>query len=384
MLSREIQTDAILNRPAWVRSFFASMGDVSEEMRQRILSLTVNNYLRFQFFAKELLMKSLLKEESVDILLTKLAISIPNVSESIVKKVKMRPRSEYQLTSAHSFFMSPGVSRNHRYAGNQGIVNPGYANAESIHPTHGMKRYAPFRSKAHATREARYIAFLQRGETCWYSHPNVRKGCVLVFPWAHGSTLNMVAVETFRAVPLIRRFSWLATLFMELDKLHANFRIHGDINITNVVLDLEHDQLRLIDFATAHKVLSKKSFASTPLYEEQDDNHVPNLFRSDMYQVFFLVAKIFPELFYVDWRDVEYQKINDLTVQETAAVRLINSLRTRQPNRCTSQQALQYCEAIVNAGDQLNEKDLNIILAATIQREALTVEDVLRSAIRFK
>src|SRR3990167_7103086 len=389
-----------------------NFNDIDNETLKQISALSQRNQDRFKALINNLQDMGLLSVETLKMALARVTISIPKVAESPLVKIKNVRRNEHQLGHT-SFFLNRGASRSEDASGGQASINMGYASASANEPSVSVKRMNKSRKdyaqpvKSLAAREARYLNFLGR-QGAWYTS---KKGPIIVGQWQQGSEVieNMKMNEDYYfGFSDAQRLQWLASGFEELDRLHANFRLHGDLKAQNFVLDEAANKLRMIDFATVQKVNSGKKFAVTPLFTDMKEGN-PRKTGSDMFSMGYLVAVMFPELFKLAvTKEKErimsprgevqlmrsiippylVKKIGNpaLSATEKAVIALLDALM--EPNtedRCTSQQALQFCNslaAMLSVKTDIEEQDLATLLTSSINRNVYEVEDAMRGSKR--
>lgn len=111
-----------------------------------------------------------------------------------------------------------------------------------------------------------------------------------------------------------------------------------------------------------------------------------DIFR-DIYATAIVCAQLFPELYKVkllpSLTRIIQIKTADLTPIEKAVINLVDAMTNQDLKvRCSSEEALNYCNELAKHAEDLNEATLEQIKNATIGNTTLTVEQVLRGVIR--
>ncbi len=183
-------------------------------------------------------------------------------------------------------------------------------------------------------------------------------------------------------IPIEKRLRCLRSGLADLNTLHQHHRIHGDVKCQNYILDLENASMKLIDFGTSHKKGSSKSYAWTAAYS--DPHSFADGFGKDLYAVGLVTMYLFPEIYSVSFDSTKaYVSVNktNYTIVEQAVVTLVDSMmNAKLRSRCTSEDALHYCDELISHFAQLNEGLLATITNSTLTRAHTTLEDVFRMA----
>jgi ankyrin repeat protein len=382
--------------------------EIKQEDIQTIVKLSRHNIARLKTIMSRLNKSGLLNPDTVSIALQRITKKNPAAHDvKITKKVKQVPRNEYNLNNGLTFFLDSGSSKQKDLAGGQATINKGYRTADI--PEHGLcvKRFYGCEGNqvriASAKRETAVIKLLGRNAD-WYMN---KKGPVVVTPWNNGiDVAKIIKHDLLKQSTFANRLQWLVSGLNDLNILHLNYRLHGDIKCENFVVNLNENVMKLIDFGATQKVDSKKEYVFTLAYLD------PNCFKpktlaADMYAMSIFIAAIFPELFNIETKPttqvitnageatkaavvpkphITKKKVADITPIEHAIMNLYDALQEVNPeNRCTSEQALQYCQNILAKltpeGD-IHPDELQNITDATINRSSFTVEDAMRGSER--
>ncbi len=382
--------------------------EIKQEDIQTILKLSRHNIARLITIMTRLNKSALLTPDSVSIALQRITKKNPIANESkMTRKVKQVPRNEYNLDCGLTFFLDSGSSKLKELSGGQASINKGFHTADIEHHGLCVKRFSSGDSNeqrvANAKRETEIIRLLGR-PAAWYMS---KKGPVIVTPWNNGIDLSKIIKQNLlKNASFATRLKWLATGLNDVNTLHLNYRLHGDIKCENFVVNQTAKVMKLIDFGAAQKVDSKKEYVCTLAYLD------PNCFKpktmaADMFAMSVVIAALFPELFSIEIKQTEQVvtkkseetrtamapkphitkiKTADITPMEHAIMNLYDALKEAKPeDRCSSEQALQYCQNILAAmtpDEQIGPDMLQKITDATINRSEFSIEDAMRGSER--
>jgi serine/threonine protein kinase len=170
----------------------------------------------------------------------------------------------------------------------------------------------------------------------------------MALAWQPGATLYKLRAEIHKFT-FLQRLEWLVNLLQDLSNLHAQFVVHKDLHSGNVIIDLKNSEAAIIDFGMASK--------TGPGWLEMSSDMIAfevNIIR-DLFQPEFALAS-----------GQHFKAINRL------------STAVHTPTACcTSEQALNYCRLLVEKSPELPDEEINAIAIRTLDRENLTVNDVL-------
>ena len=184
---------------------------------------------------------------------------------------------------------------------------------------------------------------------------------------------------------MVQRISCLSTALEDLNTLHNHYRMHGDVKPDNFILNTENNSMRLIDFDVSHKLGIDKDCGSTPAFIDPDTplSHLSQ----DLYGMGKVIMELFPELYVFslssDLRATySFWKQGTLSIVEQSIVNLVNALSHSEPQmRCTSEDALHYCNDLLRSIDTLDEVGLTTLTESKLRRTKITIEDVLRQRV---
>lgn len=356
-----------------------------------LLSLSYANYDRVTHLILDLNKVKLLDEvsfkESINIVTAKL----PPVLESKVVKNNRKdtgaPKSEFILDNKIHFFAQHKLNKD--YPGG------GFGLVKKTFNAHGKSKYAMKKLKKdnidEAKREVSYNQLLGRKAYHFF-----RKGKrYIVSPWQFGKNLDDYSVSEIKLQPIENRLQWLISGLSQLNVLHQNYRLHGDIKPLNFILSIKKAALRLIDFGGARKRDTDESFAYTSDFLSKSPNTITSFkydFCDDVYSMGMVVAFVFPELYSIKYKDKNAEdqraevldiKPSGLTLQEKGIKNLVDSMMHQQgAMRCSVSDALKYCRALLAKKDVLDEDVVKEISDATINRSVVTVDDAIHGALK--
>lgn len=321
-----------------------------------------------------------LDQKTIENAMERVAVKLPVVTESVADKRRRKesgePRSEIILNHDVRFFAEHSE---HYIQGGLGIIKKGYETALADKPVYAMK--LPIRPgtddiKKGMRREAKYHRLL--GRDAFYFTNRKNNPC-LVTPWFNGKDLHSHQKSELLQAPIEVRLRCLASGLSDLNTLHQYYRVHGDIKSLNFILDLNNAAMKLIDFGTSRKLGSKRTVGWSSAYIDKY-SFVDSVSR-DLYAMGIVTMEMFPELYKVDINGtLSYSRVkSECTVEEQAVVNLVDSMMNSRPSiRCTSREALSYCNNLIESQGQLNLDQLKSIADATIHSIEPAMEDAFR------
>lgn len=353
---------------------------ISNEKLKALFSLSDSNLQRLYRMVSKLIKNKLLDQNSFEKAFQRVTAKLPSISISTISKSSRKntnkPRSEFRLDDNITFF----IENSNKYdKGGFGKVKKGYISSDSAEPIYGIKilfERDPITALNMATREIKYHRLLGR-EAYYFS----RKGKTgIVSEWQSGKSLDQYTTAELSQVPMKERLQCLSSGLSDLNIMHQYYRIHGDVKCQNFILNLNNTSMKLIDFGTSHKRGSSKYFGWTREY--LDPHALGDDFLKDLYAMGIVTMYLFPEIYRVSFdtakANISVNKTS-FTVVEQSIVNLVNSMmQSNIDSRCTSEEALQYCNELITHFNQMDEELLGIIANSTISRIDPTVEHIFR------
>jgi serine/threonine protein kinase len=325
-----------------------------------------------------------LNQDILDKIIQHFSTKIPVIAESqFIESLPANPkeRAKIVVNDSNTLFLSRAYLAESPCA----KIKKVYATAKDPAPLYSFKKIVrpfPLPIAQQAKKETRINSLL--GRKSFYSD-----GSVLT-EWHSGRCLTLYNVKKLKQASLKSRLICVADGIKQLETLHVNNIVHGDIKPDNFILDLENNTLKLIDFSGVHQQGSTKNFAYTEDYMEGNSrDYVPNQYGVDIYLVGIAAAYIFPELY--DAVDVGGKRriqlssnVTSLTPVQRAIVILVGAMQCPvMEERCTSKDALLYCQKLIENFDHLTHDKLTHITQETLERE-LTLEHAIRGKMRVR
>lgn len=343
------------------------------------------NIKRLYSIVSGLQKNNLLNLETFNLAVERVSTKLPVVDESTVQIISRKqsnlPRTEVVLNDQFRYFKSPGKKVEN---GGYGKVKIGYNSESGGEPVVGIKKlFQPslYKARNEAIREVKYHRLLGR-QAFYFAKSRV----TVVAEWQREKVMNKFTRDEFMQVSLLQRLQCLSSCLIELNHLHHHYRVHGDVKCQNIILDLKNLSMKLIDFGTTHKKGATKRFGETREYADSGfpDDH----YHKDIYAMGIVVMQLFPEIYTVKFNDGNlYRSVVklDYTPEEQSIVKLVGAMmHPDKHTRCTSEDALSFCNNVIGQFDQLDESVLQGITSATLDRTVSTVEDVMRDSARMR
>lgn len=345
-------------------------------IKKEQLSLILQNTLnasRLNSVTHSLLYSQLLSADSFEKAYERVTQKIPKTPLSEVEKKGRKKtysaRSELVLDHTTHVYVEQNELQQYK-TGGCGQVKKGYATADANTPIYAIKKLNKsneLAARLEAAREVKYHQLLGRNAFYFFMNGKSR----IISPWINEVALHLITLAELESTPFEVRIRCLKKGLSDLDKLHQHYRVHGDVKPANCIVDLNKGTMDIIDFGSTHKRGSFKSFPQTIYYA--DHNEPGDHFYKDIYSMGMVTAYLFPEL-------------NKLPKDPCVLLRAISMLKRSmqlRPSsaRCTSAQALAYCEALLTNVNNLDITMLQDIAKATIYCKQITVEDVLREKV---
>lgn len=197
--------------------------------------------------------------------------------------------------------------------------------------------------------------------------------------WIKEKSLHEFDDNDLTSLPFFVRVASLVTLLIEMNTLHKNYYVHGDIKPGNLIFDPANHTLKLIDFGTSHKAESLKRYGFSEGFLELNKNCVNN-FCDDMYALGMTLKFIFPELDSINnFLDDEALSTNNKLLIK-AIDHFKKFLLISPEKRCTSEEALTFCQEISRAYEhqELNEACLETFEKQILDNPNLPFESIIR------
>jgi hypothetical protein len=313
-------------------------------------------------------------------------ISRKEVDKALDKKSEIK-RSELIINNDLHLFIEHQTNKNY-LKGSHGIIKKLFNSADEAQPTYALKKFlANDIVSEEAKRETIYQQLL--GHDSFYFKRNDKWYCLMT--WKKGDSLASYKKEKIGEFKMETRLRWLISGLTDLNALHADYILHGDIKELNFILDTTAEVMRLTDFDTTGP-LFKATDGGTTKYLPPDFT-IRKSFSSDIYAMSLVAANIFPELYTLNlvenvslYKDrlIATKNMNENpTFLEKGIIRLIDSMNDlNEEKRCTAKDALKYCQLLLEKNHELDDEVINQIAMQTIDHIELTEEDVLHQSTR--
>lgn len=373
------------------------MLEVDEELLQEldfdVKLLSYENSNRLRRFITDLQETNLkVNSQLLNNFLKIITIKLPkNAPETLVENTfaptdfrKTRERAKIVLSNNVTFFVENSTRFNAR--GGYASIKKAYRDEvkkESEKPIYVRKHFFPVDDTAikngyenalqSAMREVKYNKLL--GRAAYFYQEN--ESSYMVAQWKPSKKLSCFHRDTLRVYAVERRLQWLESLVLELNILHENYRIHGDIKEDNVILNIEKNSLNLIDFGTARKAETSKKFSFTSRYRDYASEQ--STFYADLFALSFIIAKLFPD-FIIESYDYPRSKFgycSNLSLLGQAVVDLFESLRYQEvKRRCSCYDVLEFIRELINTAALDNER-FQKLKESTIHKKEISFDDVV-------
>lgn len=212
-----------------------------------------------------------------------------------------------------------------------------------------------------------------------------KKYCI-ISKWQKGQDLYNFSKKELGQIQAKEIIHSLIVLLNELACLHKSNRVHGDIKNQNCIFDPDSMSLNLIDFGSTRKVKPRNYWIPwTQHFLGKDINHWNPTntysFCDDMYALGLVTASLFPELYIVNL-DILNSQIecikNDFSLEEQAIDYLVQALtKDNRQARCTSAEALEYCNDLLSIIDNLSDENLNLLLNRSFNKNQLSTDEII-------
>lgn len=357
-----------------------------------LLSLSELNISRLHETITDLINANMLDNYAYKICFDRITAKKPKVTRATIEK-KSRKEGQNainnsQITINDSLTIYLEHNTNKEYVeGSFGRVKRGLAPQclDDI-PTYGVKKFFSIEwGKKYAVRGVKFNNLLGR-EAYFFQ----RKGLIsLVSTWHSGKALIDYHEDEIKLKPLFNRFLCIISGLSDIEKLHSQFYIHGDIKPENFIVDFLKNTMLLIDFDGTRKKGSGKNACYTESF--LDCNSRVRLLRrpetqsfyDDIYAMGKTISDLFPELYNLNLKILKNEA--SMVPIEYAVILLVTAMtRKNCHKRCTSSDALSYCHQIIDRIDTLDKEAMKIISEETISPKELSVENILRGQTQIK
>lgn len=373
---------------------------LSEASLAILMQQRENNLNRLSNLLTKLEKTYFLTQATFDAVLTRVTSKLEAVTKNNIIKLKRegaRGLSKLTVTegSQFSFFVEHQIDKRKYERGNFAVIKKGYSSDDFETPVMGIKKLRQWGAQAQeeaAAREVKYNRLLGRQAGYFTKEKSsFKKHTAIFFSWQVGRALADYKPGELEALTIVDKLNCLIMALSELNILHARGRVHGDVKAKNLILDLEHKKLRLIDFGSAHKQGAQKRYQPTDGFHDNTMYYLTNYdFCDDMYSFGFVVALFFPRLFQIE-EDTSLEKVSQTivllqdresySIVEKAIIDLVFSMIDKNRTaRCTSEDAKIYCEALVRNCTDLDDEVLARLKQETISSFG-TAESVMRGKI---
>lgn len=368
----------------------------SNKVLSSLYLLSTAAFDQFKKTVSNLSEAGLLTAKSFGAALERMTARLPPVTALVVQKeskkeTKLARTKIKSIDGTYSFFTGP---RRRSEENNYGTFKKGYTTEISSTPIINVKKIMESARNKNddgyhdAVREVKFNRLLNRKAE--YFSTSVKTEFFrshfyhVISEWHTEKDLSQFTTLELMQASSEARLKCLCELLSDLNIIHKHNRIHGDIKSSNVILDLKKLSMKLIDFGGAIKFGSGKDPVTTFLYS--DPYGSPAHFYSDVYLMGTVIMTLFPEL-YQDETNISISSHiifapttkTNLSLIEKAMKQLVDAMQSSNINeRCTSDDAYQYCVDVLKNLQQLDDKMLQNITLSTIKRSNTTVEDILR------
>lgn len=278
---------------------------------------------------------------------------LEDVKPSTIVANNRELRKELILDNCISFFtqQDENVEDNQ---GSFGIVKKGYASADGNNILFAIKHLKSSKLEVHAKKEAKREVKRQRllGRNAFY-FLNSNDSYTIVSDWQSDKSIDKFGSIELRNATYEDRLHCMSSILNELNILHENYQVHGDIKAENCVMSLDNRSMNLIDFGTSRKIGINQHknggiYAWTPCY--LDGRGTFFNYCDDIYALGLVFAQLFPELYRISLsstpkviqKSFEHQKI------EKSITTLINNMISNdRKTRCSAKAALEICTRLI-------------------------------------
>lgn len=359
-----------------------------------LLSLSQKNIVRLNQVVESLAKNKLLNNDSYKTALERISFKQPTTTLALVTK-KSRTKTENQIKHSQlvidnklTLFLEHNDKKEY-LSGGMGYIKKGYMTDDALGtlPTHSVKKFnLSTNSQKRSLRNTKFNKLMGREAYCFE-----RNGIfTTVSTWQTGKSLNQYTEKALITKTPLTRFRCVMDGLEQIEKCHRIFYIHGDIKPDNFIIDFTKQQMSLIDFDGARKKGSRTAICYTTQYCENadriQDKPETQSFCDDIYSMGLTICELFPELLSTKNGHLKIIKsLTQITSSEYAIIRLVQAMLTHSRTaRCTSENGLRYCQAILSNINNLTQQTVDEIAQETLFSQKITVEDVLRGKTSLK
>ena len=363
---------------------------------QTILTAKATNLSRMEYVFPKLAQRNMLDATSCEQVFKQILTKLDNPSVSNVKVESMPGvNSEHYILNGNlHFYTKSNGSKLDAKSGSFGDVKKGFSDSSCTQPLFAIKSLKSIDPNGNqrsitdlhreAKKEAKYNKMLNR--PAFFYHDNTGTSHI-VSPWVAGKGLDEYTKNELVNAPLIDRLHCLQMIMDEIRELHIHYRMHCDIKVQNVIIDLQNQTGHLIDMGGCNKVGTMYARTFTDGFTDYHFN-----FSSDIYALGIVTAFLFPDLFKVEERvEIDDKKKNYIKciitfIAGNPTTELINAIKLLvdtmiEPEchkRCSIEDAIEFCRVVVNEKNSVDQTMLNELSARTLKRPHDTVLDVIR------
>lgn len=380
---------------------------LTENTQFNMLLLTNYNVRQLKDIIARLEKHSLFTDTAFQPLLQRV-INKPIVEE--VAKEDVEKRSRKQTGNARSETLIKGKSsffwdHSKDYAqGSGGVVKKGYAAMDAMIPIFSVKKATDYENEyQELVHDGQGNIALGRKACLFYSKNPTLYSCDkrLLSLWHAGRPINKYHPDELKNTSIESRLRCIISGWTDLTALQQHNLVHCDIAPQNFILDMKANSMKLIDFGGSREFgANDKTCAFTYEYTDPYTDRDKQNFHRDIYSMGLIIMILFPELYktipgrqgtvyvYSIWppppRETSYVLIKtELSIHEQAIVRLAESATHHDVHqRCNTEDALKYCQSVLENFSTLDEKLLQNIAAAIINRSNITAEDAFYDSVR--
>lgn len=362
-----------------------------------LLRLSDQNILRLYSKVDRLETYHLLDAASFAEIFQRITCKLPQLTDvDLIKRSRKtlnQPRSEITLSNSMMmplrFFLEHDDQKDY-HRGGAGQIKKAYPTLDSKQALYSIKKIClsvenPTSNeiKHEARHETKFHQLLGRKALCYFR----KDAAYVVSPWHQGKSVyhheqDNKVTDKLVTISQKDRFRAVLSGLRELNILHVNYRIHGDIKPENCIYNPATHCINLIDFGGSHKKRSGRNVYHTKLYAHPDDI-TGHKFSRDLWGMGIVIMTLFPDIFTLDYTKHNCtHTIKPCSAATEQAIRLLvlAMMTPLHRVRCTTLDAINYSESILKEWDTLDMSVIYILSASTICHSKPTAEDIMRDA----